>query len=54
MRKYGTPEPIRPVAEQHEPDADPQGIDVTATRRQTEHHDFDTVDIINEGEESER
>lgn len=53
MRKYGTPEPIRPVQEERAPEADPQGINVTATRREAEGEQLDIDSIIHEGEDGQ-
>jgi hypothetical protein len=54
MRKYGSPEHITRVPDEAEPEADPQGINVTATRQATASDPFSASEIINEGEDTVR
>jgi hypothetical protein len=52
MRKYGTPEPVAPVPDDGQPDADAQGINVTAARQDPDTR-FGTGEIVHEGEEGD-
>jgi hypothetical protein len=51
MRRYGSPERITPVPDEAEPEADPQGINVTATREANAGVPFSPSDVLGEGED---
>lgn len=49
VRKYGSPEPVAPVHDTTEPEADEQGINVTAAREDAARADFSPAEIVDEG-----
>lgn len=51
MKKYGSPQHITRVPNEAEPEADPQGINVTATRQATASEPFSASEVITEGED---